>query len=203
MRFTAFVGLLTVALSIGGGQALASTVSLEVDTPSGFNPTQHTITLPTTTFEIQTTGIFAFLVFEDFFATPITTGFGDSVSGSYEFIENGVSFPGQETAGATGVQATPFGVIDADDLFVTFSTAPTAFQVTAGAPVTVSGSNIFSFNNLQPLNPSYDGRVVIANRNGEVLSAPGVHAPIPLPAAAWLLLGGLGALGAVVRKRRA
>jgi hypothetical protein len=28
-------------------------------------------------------------------------------------------------------------------------------------------------------------------------------APIPLPAAAWLMLGGLGALGAVARKRRA
>ena len=28
-------------------------------------------------------------------------------------------------------------------------------------------------------------------------------APIPLPAAAWLLLGGVGALGAVARKRRA
>jgi hypothetical protein len=28
-------------------------------------------------------------------------------------------------------------------------------------------------------------------------------APIPLPAAAWLLMGGLGALGAVARKRRA
>jgi hypothetical protein len=28
-------------------------------------------------------------------------------------------------------------------------------------------------------------------------------APIPLPAAGWLLLGGLGALGAVARKRRA
>jgi hypothetical protein len=30
-----------------------------------------------------------------------------------------------------------------------------------------------------------------------------VIAPVPLPAAAWLLLGGLGALGAVARKRRA
>ena len=30
----------------------------------------------------------------------------------------------------------------------------------------------------------------------------GVHAPIPLPAAGWLLLGGLGALGALGRRRR-
>jgi hypothetical protein len=28
-------------------------------------------------------------------------------------------------------------------------------------------------------------------------------APIPLPAAAWLLMGGLGALGAVARRKRA
>jgi hypothetical protein len=54
-----------------------------------------------------------------------------------------------------------------------------------------------TWTNLDLFNP--------ANRNAGMsnMTLMGTAAPIPLPAAAWLLLGGIAGLGAVARKRKA
>src|SRR5258708_3568434 len=77
------------------------------------------------------------------------------------------------------------------------------FDITdASSGPTLSAASFFALSTPAGGHGPFDAAAHVQNTTGPGIGGSGWVAPVPLPAAAWLLAAGLGGLGAFARKRR-
>jgi hypothetical protein len=128
-------------------------------------------------------------------ATLLSVG-GSSiaVSGSKLFLAHGLTKVGEYTTSGATVNANLIGLDEGP--YSIAATASNVYVAALAVPLGAGYVSEYDSTSGAPLNFNNDGIYVA---DGIAVQAP---TPVPLPASVWLMLGGLGALGAIARRQR-
>jgi hypothetical protein len=188
--------LIVLALSAAGGVANAATLVVGTVT----DPSQiDGVVVNGTTYDVTLSAFNA--------ATPPVSPFStvDTVAAGAATVSLAEAFNG---LGITGINGTSMSATETLNLLInlqlaTGSTTRGSFDEIQGNP---SNTGLYG---LVPDGPWVDTHVTNLNTNSlssagsavEYATFTAAPVPVPLPAAAWLLLSGLGGLGGIIRRR--